>query len=147
MQLRYFLLSSPSWTRAWTSWTTLNFPNSIMFCAKFGWNGPSGSGDDVLNFVRNLQYCLSLLGKGRDLLFESFESSLNPLYPMMPRDKFCWNWFLRRRFYLFKVFTLFCYYSHHGKGMTFHLNKKNEFPYSRIWLNMANWFWRAIWKC
>ena len=56
-----------------------------MFCAKFGGNGTSGSGDDFKHFVRNLLYFLSLLGKGRD---SSFESSLYPFFQMMLWEKF-----------------------------------------------------------
>ena len=60
-----FLLLSPARKRAWTFiWITLNFPYPIMFCAQFGWNGPSGSGDEFKHFVRNLLYCFFSLEKG-----------------------------------------------------------------------------------
>ena len=35
-------------------WTNLNPNHSRMICAKFGWNGPSGSGEEVQN-VKSLQ--------------------------------------------------------------------------------------------
>ena len=49
MYFRYFLIIPP-WKRAGPFiWTNLNPLNPRMLCAKFGWNWPSGSGEEVKN--------------------------------------------------------------------------------------------------
>ena len=49
-----FMIISP-WKRAWPFiWTNLNPLYSRMLCAKFGWNWPSGSWEEVEN-VKSLQ--------------------------------------------------------------------------------------------
>ena len=54
MYFRYFVLISP-WKRARPFiWTNLNLLHPRMLCAKFGWNWPSGSGEEVEN-VKSLQ--------------------------------------------------------------------------------------------
>ena len=49
MYFCYFVIISP-WKRAWPFiWTNLNPLHPRMLCAKFGWNWPSGSGEEVEN--------------------------------------------------------------------------------------------------
>ena len=43
---RYFVINSP-WNRAEPIWTNLNPLYPRMFCAKFGWDWPSGSWEEV----------------------------------------------------------------------------------------------------
>ena len=52
MYFCYFVIISP-WNRAWSFlWTNLNYLHPRMLCPKFGWNWPSGSGNDLfLNFI------------------------------------------------------------------------------------------------
>ena len=46
MFFRYFVIISP-WKRAWPFiWTNLNPLHPEIHCAKFGWNRPSGSGEE-----------------------------------------------------------------------------------------------------
>ena len=50
----YFEITSP-WRRAWPFiWKNLNPLHPRMLCAKFGWNWPSGSGEEDLN-VKSLR--------------------------------------------------------------------------------------------
>ena len=54
MYFRYFVIISP-WKRAGPFiWTNLNPLDPRMLCAKFGWNWPSGSGEEDEN-VKSLQ--------------------------------------------------------------------------------------------
>ena len=54
MYFRYFVIISP-WKRAGHFiWTNLNSLDPRMLCAKFGWNWPSGSGEEDEN-VKSLQ--------------------------------------------------------------------------------------------
>ena len=54
MYFHYFVIISP-WKRAGPIiWTILNPLYPRMLCAKFGWNWPSGSGEEDEN-VKNLQ--------------------------------------------------------------------------------------------
>ena len=54
MYFHYFVIISP-WKRAWPFiWTNLNSLHPRMFCAKFGWNWPSGSGEEDGN-VKSLR--------------------------------------------------------------------------------------------
>ena len=50
MYFCYFVIISP-WKRAGAFiWTNLNLLHPRMLCAKFGWNWPSGSGEEDLFF-------------------------------------------------------------------------------------------------
>ena len=54
MYFHYFIIISP-WKRAWPFiWTNLNPLHPGILCAKFGWNWPSGSGEEDKN-VKSLQ--------------------------------------------------------------------------------------------
>ena len=55
MYFRYFVIISP-WKRVWPFiWTNLNPLHPRMLCAKFGWNWPSGSGEEDEN-VKSLRW-------------------------------------------------------------------------------------------
>ena len=65
-----------------------NSHHSRMFCAKFGWNWPSCSGEDKLINVF-LQFRNHLpLEKGQPFIW----TNLNPLHPQMICGKFSWHW-------------------------------------------------------
>ena len=71
-------------------WTNLNPLHPRSLCAKFGWNWPSGSGeDDFFNFVYvfSLFRNYPLLGKNWPFIW----TNLNSLQPMMHCAKFGWN--------------------------------------------------------
>ena len=147
LYFRYFVIISP-WKRAGpVIWTNLNPLHPRMLCAKFGWNWPSGSGEDF-NFVNVLLlFCNYLpLEKGGAL-------HLNKLKSPSPNDALCqvwlklaqWSW--RRRFLNFvNVFSLFHYYLPLEKGGALHLNKL-ESPSPKdalcqVWLKLDQLFWR-----
>ena len=99
MYFRYFVIISP-WKRAWPFfWKNLNNLQKRMVCAKFGWNWPSGSGEeDFLIFVNVFSLFRNYLPleKDRALRLNKFESP-------SPKDALCqiWlklaQWFWRRR--------------------------------------------------
>ena len=49
MYFSYFIIISP-WIRGPIFWTNLNSLHPRILCAKFGWNWPSGSGEEDLQF-------------------------------------------------------------------------------------------------
>ena len=62
MYFRYFVIIFP-WKRAGPFiWKNLNPTYQKMLCAKFGWNWPSGSGEnDFFNFVNVFSLCRNYL--------------------------------------------------------------------------------------
>ena len=130
-------------------WTKLNLIHPRKLCAKFGWNWPSGSGEeDFLNFLNAFHYfaIISPLEKGRALHLNKIES------PSL-KDALCnvWlilaKWFRRRRFLnFFNVFSLFRNYLPLEKGGALHLNKFESLSpkdaLCQVWLKLAQWFWR-----
>ena len=98
MYFRYFVIIS-LWKKAGPFfWTNMNPLHPRMLCAKFGWNWPSGSGEeDFLSFVNLFSLFLSYLplGKGGALHLNKFDSPA-------PKDALCqvWlklaQWFWRR---------------------------------------------------
>ena len=98
MYFCYFVIISPLKRAGPFIWTNLNPLHPRMFCAKFGWNWLSGSGEeDFLNFVNLFSLFLNYLHleKGMALHLNKFESP-------SPKDALCqvWlklaHWFLRR---------------------------------------------------
>ena len=62
----------------------------LMHCAKFGWNWPSGFGEDFLNlsmYFRNF-VIISVWKRMEPFIW----TNLNFLLPRMPCAKFGWNW-------------------------------------------------------
>ena len=74
------------WKGAWPCiWTNLNLFHPRMLCVKFGWNWPSGSGEEdfkistfCIHIVRFVCFCFSIL-------------LLSPLYEKILCAKFDWN--------------------------------------------------------
>ena len=118
MYFHYFVIISP-WERAGSfSWRNLNPLQPMMLCAKFGWNWPSGSGEeDFLISSMYFHYFVIWKGAGRIIW-----TNLTLLNQRMLCAKFGWFW--RRRFFNFvNVFSLFRNYLPLEKGTTLHLNK------------------------
>ena len=92
MYFRYFVIISP-WKSTWPFiWTNLNPHHPKRHSAKFGWNCPSGSGEeDFLNFVNvffPLFYNYLPMKKGGACIY----TNLNPVYPRIYCEKFHRNW-------------------------------------------------------
>ena len=69
-------------------WTNLIPLHPGMLCAKFGWNWPSGSGEeDFLNFVN-----LFLLFRNYLPLEKDGALHLNKLESLSPKDALCQAW-------------------------------------------------------
>ena len=91
MYFRKFVIIPP-WKRAGLfNWTNLNSLHTNMICAKFGWNWPTGSGEeDFLNvsmYFRNF-VIISPRKKAGSFIW----TNLNPLHPRKLCAKFVWNW-------------------------------------------------------
>ena len=72
-------------------WTKLNHIHRRMLCAKFGWNWPSGSGEeDFLNFLNAFHYFVIISPWKRAGPF--IWTKLNPLHSRMLCAKFGWYW-------------------------------------------------------
>ena len=68
----------------------LNLLHPRMLYDKFGWNWPSGSGDDFLKFhQRILRFVIiSPCKRAKPFIW----NNLNPYHPRMLCAKFSWNW-------------------------------------------------------
>ena len=84
----YFVIISP-WKRMGPFiWINLNPLHPRMFCAKFGWNWPGGSGEEDVFWI-----CYFVIISPWKRAGPSFEKKkLNPIHPRMLCAKFCWNW-------------------------------------------------------
>ena len=73
------------------NWTNLNPLHTGNHCAKFGWNWPSGSGEDFQNL--SMYFCYLLIQGEGGFIWKKIESSsnLNPLHSRMHCAKFIWN--------------------------------------------------------
>ena len=88
-QFRNYL---PLWKGAETFiWTNLNPLHPKTNCAKFGWNWPTGSGEEDLKhlsmYFRNF-VIISPWKRARHF----FWTNVNPLHPKKICAKFGWNW-------------------------------------------------------
>ena len=71
-------------------WTNLNPLDPRMLCAKFGWNWPSGSGEEDF-LISSMYFCyFKIISPWKRV--GPFIWTLNPLRPMMLCAKFGWNW-------------------------------------------------------
>ena len=87
----YFVIISP-WKRAGPFiWTNLNPPFPRMFCAKFGWNWPSGSGEEDF-LISSMYFYYFVIISPWKRAGPFIWTNLNPLHPRMLCAKFCWNW-------------------------------------------------------
>ena len=81
--------------------------------------------------------------------------NMNSLYPKMICGKFGWNWSSSSGedffFKFVNVFSQIRNYLPLEKGGACHLNNiESPSPKDalcKIWLKLAQWFWRRIWKC
>ena len=86
MYFGYFVIISP-WKRAGPFiWTNLNPFYPRMHCTKFGWNWPSGSGEEVFkNFINVISlFRISPWTRARPFIW----TNLNP----SPQRMLGWNW-------------------------------------------------------
>ena len=122
-----FVVIIPPWKRAGPFiWTNLNPIHPRILCAKFGWNWPSGSGEDFSNSSMYFNYfVITYLPLVRGLALH-----LNKLESPLPRNALCqvWlklaQWFWRRNFQKFViVFSQFRNYLPLEKGRALHLDK------------------------
>ena len=91
---RYFVIISP-WKRTGPFiWTNLNPLHPSMLCAKFGWNGPSGSGEEDF-FISSTYFYYCVIISTWKMAGPLIWINLNPLHPRMPCAKSQWFW--RRR--------------------------------------------------
>ena len=100
-----------------------------MHCAKFGWNKPSGSGEEFFNFVNVFSLFRNYLPLEKGGVLH-----LNKLESPSPGDNLCqvWlkltQWFWRRRF----------------RQCIFHYFVISPSPKDALcqgWLKLAQWFW------
>ena len=134
--------------------TNLNPLHQRLLCAKFGWNWPSGSGEEDLYY--NVLMCFSnfIIISPWKRIGPSFEITRIPFTQgyfepsLVKLSKGFW----RRRFFKFiNVFSPFCNYLPLEKGGALHLNKlespSTKSTLCQVWLKLAQWFWRRRWKC
>ena len=91
MYFRCSLIISPLKRAGPFIWTNLNSLYPRMLCAKFGWNWPSGSGEeDLLISSTYFRYfvIISPWKRAGPLIW----TNLNPLHPRVLCAKFGWNW-------------------------------------------------------
>ena len=72
-------------------WTNLNPLYQGMLCAKFGWNWPSGSGEENV-FSLSMHFRNFVIISSWKRAGTYIWSNLNPLHPKMHCVKFGWNW-------------------------------------------------------
>ena len=91
MYFHYFIIISPLKRTGPFIWTNLNPLHPRMLCAKFGWNWPSGSGEEGFKNFVNVYFhyfiIISPLKRAGPLIW----TNLNPLHPRMLCVKFGWN--------------------------------------------------------
>ena len=133
-------------------WTKLNPIHPRMFCAKIGWNCPSGYGEEdflILSIYFRYFVIISPWNRAGSFIWTKF----NPLYPRMLCANFGWNWLSNsgKRFFNFvTVFSLFRNYLPLEKGGALHLNKLESSSLKdalcQVWLNLAKSFCRRFFK-
>ena len=72
-------------------WTNLNPLHPNLLCAKFGWNRPSGSGDEDF-WILSMCFPYFIIISPQKRVGSFIWIILNPLYPRMLCAKFGWNW-------------------------------------------------------
>ena len=113
-----------------------------MHCAKYGWNRPSGSGEEAF-YISSMYFCYLIIISPWEKVWPFIGRNLNPLYPRpkikislfdvghRPSEKPA-SWvflvaFCRILFFFFS--DIFCFPS-----------PKNAL--CQIWLKLGQWFWR-----
>ena len=120
-----------------------------MFCAKFGWNRPSCSGEEDF-YISSMYLGYFTIISSQKRAGPFIWTNLTPLNPRMLCSKFGWKWpsdsgdeyFLN----FVNVFSLFPNYLPLEKVGAIHLNKL-ESPFHQdlfchVWFKLAQWFWR-----
>ena len=93
-------------------WTNLNPLHQRMLCAKFGWNWPSGSGEEdflISSMYMYFRYFVIISPWKRVGPF--IWTNLNPLYPSMLCAKFGWNWLSGSGKKIFKICQCTCIFA------------------------------------
>ena len=120
-----------------------------MLCAKFGWNWPSGSGEEDFLILSMYFHYFVIISPWK----RAGAHHMNKLDSPSPKDALCqvWlklaQWFWRRRIFNFvNIFSQFHNYIPLEKGGTLLLNKL-ESPSPKdalcqVWLKLAQWFCR-----
>ena len=91
MYFHYFVIICPGKKADHFNLTNLCPPYLRMFCAKFGWNWPSGSGEeDFLILSMYFHYFVIISPWKRTGPF--IWTNLNPCHPRMLCAKLGWNW-------------------------------------------------------
>ena len=126
MYFRFFVIISP-WERAGTFIrTNLNPFQPRMHYAKFGWNWPSGSGEEDF-LISSMYFRFFVIISPWKRVGPFIGRHLNPLHPIMLCAKFNWNWPSgsgeKRILNFVNVFLLFRNYLPFEKGGALHLNK------------------------
>ena len=90
MYFLYFVIISP-WKRAGPFiWINLNPLHPRMLCAKFGWNWPSGSGEEDF-LISSMYFHYFIIMSPWKRVGPFIWTNLNPLHPRMLCAKFGWN--------------------------------------------------------
>ena len=127
-------------------WTNLNPLPPRMLCAKFGWNWPSGSGEeDFLISSMYFHYFVIISPWKRAGPFMWI--NLNPLHPRMHCAKFGWNWlsdsgeedFLISSMY-FHYFVIISPWKRAGPFIWTNLNPLHP----RMLCAKFGWYWPSI---
>ena len=91
MYFHYFIIMSP-WKRVGPFiWTNLNPLHPRMLCVKFGWNWPSGSGEEEF-LISSMYFRYFVIISPWKRAGPFIWTNLNPLHPRMLCAKFGWNW-------------------------------------------------------
>ena len=71
-------------------WTNLNSLHPKMICVKFGWNWPSGSGEEFLNLSMYFRNFVIISHWKKERIF--IWTNLNTIHLRMINAKFGWIW-------------------------------------------------------
>ena len=84
--LRYFVIISPWKRTGHLIWINFKPLYQRLHCAKFGWNWPSGSGEDFL--ISSMYFCYFVIIYPWKRAGPFIRRNLNPLHPRMHCAKF-----------------------------------------------------------
>ena len=126
MYFHHFIIIFP-WKRAGPFiWLNLNPLHPMMPCAKFGWNWPSGSGEEDF-LISSMYFSYFVIISPSKKVGPFIWTILNPLHPRMLCAKFGWNWPSGSGeedfFNIVNVLSLFCNYLPVEKGLDLHIKK------------------------
>mgnify|MGYP003685984603 CR=1 FL=1 len=124
-----------------------------MLWANFGWNWLSGYGENFK--ISSMYFCYFVIISPWKKAGPYVCTNLNPLHQRMHCIKFGWNRLScsgEEDFFNFvNAFLLFHNYLPLEKGGALHFHKLEYLSpkdaLRQVWLKLAQWFWRRIWKC